>query len=300
MTCSNGLPLAAKKNDDLGQRHLKPPKRRGGGGGPHVNVMVVGAPLPGAKKAHGQARQQQQSLPPHHASKPRVGHYHGYHHHHHQHAQQQQPQQQRPGRQGHPLLLSSPRDYSGPLSPADVPAAMSPRGSGYSLAPHPHLLASPAGSSHQAPGRVSAAPHRQASGSSLLWHQQSQAGMLPEGGQGGTAAGVQQQQLLQRGDSRAGSDLSSPRQSASLTTSAPGSSYPVIPFEEVELGELVGTGGFARVFKARWRGTEVAVKLLNPESSSRQVLFWHAVLCCAVPSLVTGRMLHPTQNCAPG
>ncbi|ELR15977.1 Serine/threonine kinase [Acanthamoeba castellanii str. Neff] len=35
-----------------------------------------------------------------------------------------------------------------------------------------------------------------------------------------------------------------------------------IPIEELELGDLLGAGGFGEVYKAKWKGTEVAAKLL--------------------------------------
>jgi hypothetical protein len=45
-----------------------------------------------------------------------------------------------------------------------------------------------------------------------------------------------------------------------------------IEFSELELGERIGVGGFAEVFKAEWRGTEVAVKrLLLPKATDDAV-----------------------------
>lgn len=41
-----------------------------------------------------------------------------------------------------------------------------------------------------------------------------------------------------------------------------------IGFEELELGSLLGYGGYGEVYKGRWRGTEVAIKTIN---TSREV-----------------------------
>ncbi|GAB4819878.1 hypothetical protein N2152v2_006924 [Parachlorella kessleri] len=66
--------LAAKKNDDLGQRHRRPAAKRRGP--PHVPVMVMGAPLPSpqrvhvhairAKQVHWQHPSQRHAYAPHH------------------------------------------------------------------------------------------------------------------------------------------------------------------------------------------------------------------------------------------
>jgi hypothetical protein len=43
-----------------------------------------------------------------------------------------------------------------------------------------------------------------------------------------------------------------------------------IDFSEIELKERIGIGGFAEVFKAEWRGTEVAVKKLLPNKQTKE------------------------------
>jgi mitogen-activated protein kinase kinase kinase 9 len=49
---------------------------------------------------------------------------------------------------------------------------------------------------------------------------------------------------------------------------------PEIDFSELELAEEIGVGGFGKVFRAYWRGEEVAVKLAryNPEDDLSDVL----------------------------
>lgn len=39
-----------------------------------------------------------------------------------------------------------------------------------------------------------------------------------------------------------------------------------IPLREVEVGSLLGRGAFGAVFRGRWSGREVAVKVLNLQS----------------------------------
>eukprot|EP00475_Leptophrys_vorax_P045521 TRINITY_DN9473_c0_g1_i4.p1 TRINITY_DN9473_c0_g1~~TRINITY_DN9473_c0_g1_i4.p1 ORF type:complete len:501 (-),score=99.67 TRINITY_DN9473_c0_g1_i4:534-1964(-) len=43
-----------------------------------------------------------------------------------------------------------------------------------------------------------------------------------------------------------------------------------IDFNEIELKERIGLGGFAEVFKGEWRGTEVAVKKLLPNKQTKE------------------------------
>uniref|UniRef100_A0A6I8NB41 mitogen-activated protein kinase kinase kinase n=1 Tax=Ornithorhynchus anatinus TaxID=9258 RepID=A0A6I8NB41_ORNAN len=40
---------------------------------------------------------------------------------------------------------------------------------------------------------------------------------------------------------------------------------PEIPFQELRLEEMIGVGGFGKVYRARWRGEEVAVKAARPD-----------------------------------
>ncbi|CAN0179444.1 unnamed protein product, partial [Ectocarpus fasciculatus] len=37
-----------------------------------------------------------------------------------------------------------------------------------------------------------------------------------------------------------------------------------LPFDKLELGELIGGGGFGQVYQGVWRGTPVAIKVLLP------------------------------------
>ncbi len=39
-----------------------------------------------------------------------------------------------------------------------------------------------------------------------------------------------------------------------------------LDWEEIEMGEPLGMGGYGEVYKAKWRGTEVAVKMVAAES----------------------------------
>jgi serine/threonine protein kinase len=59
------------------------------------------------------------------------------------------------------------------------------------------------------------------------------------------------------------SDL--PLLSTSASSGGGGGAMPLLRREEIQLGPLIGSGGFASVYTARWCGTQVAVKLFEPE-----------------------------------
>jgi preprotein translocase subunit YajC len=44
-----------------------------------------------------------------------------------------------------------------------------------------------------------------------------------------------------------------------------------IDFNELELGEHLGTGGFGSVHRATWKGTEVAVKMLTSDKITKDM-----------------------------
>jgi len=43
-----------------------------------------------------------------------------------------------------------------------------------------------------------------------------------------------------------------------------------IPFEDLEVGDCIGSGSFGRVFRGTWQGTPVALKQLLIESTADQ------------------------------
>jgi serine/threonine protein kinase len=44
-----------------------------------------------------------------------------------------------------------------------------------------------------------------------------------------------------------------------------------IQYEELEVGDVLGTGGFGEVYRALWKGTEVAVKVMASEKASKDM-----------------------------
>jgi hypothetical protein len=45
----------------------------------------------------------------------------------------------------------------------------------------------------------------------------------------------------------------------------------MIDFDELEMGDMLGRGGFGEVHKGRWKGTEVAVKTISAEHITREM-----------------------------
>ena len=82
--------------------------------------------------------------------------------------------------------------------------------------------------------------------------------------------------------SSAGSDISIPsgdprksiihkRSNLTMDTDASESLQSSIRFEELKLEDVIGGGGFGQVWKATWRGTPVAVKLLTGSAQSKHI-----------------------------
>ncbi len=44
-----------------------------------------------------------------------------------------------------------------------------------------------------------------------------------------------------------------------------------INYDELEIGEALGTGGYGEVYKATWKGTEVAVKVMASEKTTKEM-----------------------------
>jgi hypothetical protein len=61
------------------------------------------------------------------------------------------------------------------------------------------------------------------------------------------------------------------RSDLTMATDAAGSLQSSINFEELRLQEVIGGGGFGQVWKATWRGTPVAVKILTGSAQNKHV-----------------------------
>jgi predicted Ser/Thr protein kinase len=44
-----------------------------------------------------------------------------------------------------------------------------------------------------------------------------------------------------------------------------------IDYDELEIGDILGSGGFGEVYRAMWKGTEVAVKVMASEKATKEM-----------------------------
>ena len=65
-------------------------------------------------------------------------------------------------------------------------------------------------------------------------------------------------------DASASASIASASSGGGTSTSAMGTMKPMLLGEELVVGDLIGSGGYARVHRAAWNGTQVAVKCFEP------------------------------------
>lgn len=83
-----------------------------------------------------------------------------------------------------------------------------------------------------------------------------------------------------------------------------------INFAELELGEQIGSGGYGEVYKATWKGTEVAVKVISSnrvskemERNFREEVRLILILYCSITGMAdetekpTTMYLHDVDSC---
>lgn len=87
---------------------------------------------------------------------------------------------------------------------------------------------------------------------------------LDHGGDGSNAAELS-------GETEGANGILHKRKDLTACSDAASSLFSPIAFSELKLGSLIGGGGFGQVWRATWRGTPVAVKVLSASSQSYNV-----------------------------